>query len=73
MEKYYEFTYRGYSVQYKIVDAPENPGVDSFLELTAIPKCFGELDGDLFLTEEEIKGHIDYILDEEGVCNEGTV
>ncbi|MEK4448647.1 hypothetical protein N1I81_22695 [Bacillus sp. FSL M8-0052] len=73
MNKNYELTYRGQTVYYQIINAPENPGVDSFLVLTKIPKCFGKIDGNLFINEEEIKKHIDYILDEGDECIEGTV
>ncbi|MGG0878076.1 hypothetical protein [Bacillus inaquosorum] len=65
MRKHNVFTYRGYIVHYKLVDAPENPGVDSFLMLTKIPACFGKIEGDLFQDENEIKRHIDYLLGEE--------
>lgn len=43
MNQNYELTYRGQTVYYQINNAPETPGVDSFLVLTKIPKCFGVL------------------------------
>ncbi|WFP05435.1 hypothetical protein [Bacillus velezensis] len=72
MGNHYEFFYRGYSIQYKIINAPENIGVESFLMLTKAPACFGEIDGDLFLDENEIKRHLDYLLGEEHESYEGN-
>ncbi len=65
MGNHHEFFYRGYSIQYKIINAPENPGLDYFLMLTKFPACFGKIEGDFFQDEDDIRRHIDYLLGEE--------